>query len=170
VTREADLVEEIARFRLEAVPFAFPRRSVMFGRLKQDQRLRRTIEEVLVGCGLTEAYTASLVAADPREDAIRVPLPLSAELSVLRTTLVPSLIEAVRKNLDAGNAGVALFEIARVYLPAGGGHLADERWHVGAVLEGSFERAKGIVETLHRTLHAEPRFEPAQAALYHPGK
>src|SRR5439155_8804448 len=170
VTREADLIEEVARFRLDEVPFTLPRRSVMFGRLTKEQRLRRTVEEVLVGCGLTEAYTASLVAADPREDAIRVPLPLSTELSVLRTTLVPSLIDVARRNLDAGNTRVALFEIARVYLPAGEGQLTDERWHVGAVLEGSFERAKGVVETLYRALHAEARFEPAQEALFHPGK
>jgi phenylalanyl-tRNA synthetase beta chain len=169
VTREVDLVEEIARFRLDEVPFTLPRRSVMFGRLTQEQRLRRNIEDVLVGCGLSEAYTPSLVAEDPDPDALRIPVPLSAEYAVLRTTLLPSLVESAVRNVAAGNDGIALFEIARVYLP-GGEPLPDERWRVGGVLEGGFFRAKGVVETLHRALALSPRFEPAEAHLLHPGQ
>src|SRR5207248_8180879 len=123
----------------------------------------------LVGCGLAEAYTSTFVADDPRPDAIRLPLPLSAETGLLRTTLLPSLVDAVRRNLAAGNSGIALFEIARVYLPAEPGKLPEEQRHAAAVLDGSFERAKGIVETLYGTLKLEPRFESAGAPLFHPG-
>ena len=51
VTREVDLVEEIARVRLDEVPFTLPRRSEMFGSLTPVQRFRRRIEDVLVGLG-----------------------------------------------------------------------------------------------------------------------
>ena len=169
VTREIDLVEEIARFRLDEVPFTLPRRTAMFGRLTRDQRLRMLVEEVLVGCGLSEAYTPSLVAQDDHPGAFRVPVPLSAEYAVLRTSLLPSLLGAVRRNLDAGNENVALFEIARVYLPAGE-HLPEERWRAAAAVQGGFFRAKGVVETLYRALKVEPRFEAGQEKLMHPGK
>jgi phenylalanyl-tRNA synthetase beta chain len=167
VTREADLVEEVARFHIAEVPFTLPRGQA--GMLTRDQRLRRVVEEVLVGCGCSEAYTSSLVAQDPAPDAIRLPVPLTADQAVLRTTLLSGLVQSARLNLDAGNEGIALFEVARVYLPSGGPR-PDEHWHVGCVVEGGFLRAKGILETLYETLHVPLRVERAQAGFLHPGK
>jgi phenylalanyl-tRNA synthetase beta chain len=169
VTREIDLVEEIGRFRLDDVPFTFPSRSVVLGKLTREQRLRRLVEEVLVGCGLSETYTTSLVAEDVRPDALRIPVPLSAEYAVLRTSLLPSLVQVAQHNLDAGNSGIALFEIARVYLPSGR-KLPEEPWRVAAVLEGGFLRAKGVVETLAAAVRVEPGFVHGEAALLHPGQ
>ena len=127
------------------------------------------VEDVMLGAGLYEAYTPSLVAEDPNPKALRIPEPQSSEQAVLRTRLLPSLVEAARYNLDAGNTGIRLFEIARVYLPTGG-KLADERWTLGAVVGGGFARAKGVVETLYDTLGIEPRFERGEDPLLHPGK
>jgi phenylalanyl-tRNA synthetase beta chain len=169
VTREADLVEEVGRFRLDEIPFTLPRRRAMFGRLSEAQRLRRVVEDVLVGAGLSEAYTSSLTPDDPSPDALRLPEPLSAEQGVLRTTLLPSLVEAIRRNVDAGNEQIGLFEIARVYLPPRDPR-PTERWRVAGITEGGFERAKGIVETLHRALKLDPHVERAEHALLHPGK
>ena len=74
VTREIDLVEEVARVHgLEHVPFTLPLRSAMFGRLTKDQRLRRLVEDVLVGAGLFEVYTLSFVGEDPEPDALQAP-------------------------------------------------------------------------------------------------
>jgi phenylalanyl-tRNA synthetase beta chain len=168
VTREVDLVEEIARFELDRVPFTLPRRQELFGRLTREQRLRRLVEDVLVGCGLSETYTPSLVPADDDESGIALPAPLSAEHAALRTTLLPSLVRAARHNLDVGTDDAALFEIARVYLPAA--NLPDERWRVGAIIHGGFLRVKGVVETLHDALRVEARFEPATRPSLHPGK
>jgi phenylalanyl-tRNA synthetase beta chain len=169
VTREIDLVEEVARFELDRVPFTLPKRQELFGRLTRDQRLRRDVEEVLIGCGLSETYTPSLVATDAAPGGLRLPAPLSAEHAALRTGLVPSLVEAARRNLDAGAEEIALFEIARVYLPAEG-LLPDEPWRLAAIVSGGFFRAKGIVETLLAALQQEARFEPASEPLLHPGK
>ncbi len=170
VTREVDLVEEVARVHgLERIPFTLPLRRAMFGRLAQDQRLRRLVEDVLVGCGFSEAYTWSLVARDRNPNALRLPVPLSAEHAVLRTDLLEGLVDAVRHNVDAGNEGIALFEVARVYLPADG-TLPDERWHAGGICEGGYSRAKGAVEALHAALKVEPAFAPASEPFLHPGR
>ena len=169
VTREVDLVEEIARMRLTEVPYTLPERREMFGRLTHEQRLRRLVEDILVGCGFFEAYTPSLVAHDENPNALRIPEPQSIEQAVLRTRILPGVVEAVRHNLAVGNTGIALFEIARVYLPSGG-RLPDERWRLAAVVEGGFAPAKGAVEALHEALRLEPGFSRAQATLYHPGK
>ena len=167
VTREADLVEEVARFHLNEVPFTTARGEA--GLLTRDQQLRRFVEDVLIGAGLSEAYTSSLVPDDPTPDAIRLPVPLSADQAVLRTNLLHGLVESARRNADAGNGGIALFEIARVYLPTGEAR-PEERWHVGGIVEGGFFRAKGVLGALHDALHVELRPEPAELPFLHPGK
>ena len=169
VTREIDVVEEVARERLEAVPFTLPVRREMFGTLTPLQRLRRRVEDTLAGLGLTETYTPSLRPDDSDQNALRLPEPISAELAVLRTTLLPSLAEAARRNVELGAEGVALYEVARVYLPRGD-ELPDEQTHVAAIVEGGWPRAKGIVDTLYAALKAEPRFERGEHELLHPGK
>ncbi|MGH2971629.1 MAG: phenylalanine--tRNA ligase subunit beta, partial [Gaiellaceae bacterium] len=169
VTREADLVEEVARFVLDDVPFTLPARRGAIGRLPREQALRRTVEDVLAGCGLSEAYTPSLVAEDPDPDALRLPLPLSSDQSVLRTTLLPSLVAAAERNRSVGNEDVALFEIARVYLPTGG-QLPDEHWRIAGVVEGAYAGAKGVVDALLAALKIEPEIERGSHPVLHPGK
>jgi phenylalanyl-tRNA synthetase beta chain len=166
VTREIDVVEEVARFRLRDVPFTLPARREMTGLLKREQELRRRIEDALVGLGYAETYTPSLVPGD--ETTWRLPEPISVELTALRTTLVPSLVEAAQRNVDGGAERIALFEIARVYLP--GGDLPAERLHVAGIAEGGFLHTKGAVEALYAALKAEPAFERTLHALLHPGK
>ncbi len=168
VTREIDLVEEIARFRLDDVPFTLPRRRAMFGALTRFQQLRRRVEDTLAGLGFAETYTPSLRADDTAADALRLPEPLSADLAVLRTRLLPSLVDAARRNLELGASDVRLFEVARVYEP--GTDLPTERLHVAGVLDGGFPRAKGVVETLHAALKADPVYERTADELLHPGK
>jgi phenylalanyl-tRNA synthetase beta chain len=169
VTREADLVEEVARFVLDDVPFTLPARRDAIGRLTREQELRRTIEDVLAGCGLSETYTPSLVAEDPDPAALRLSLPLSSDQSILRTTLLPSLVAAAERNRSVGNEDVALFEIARVYLPTNE-QLPDEHWRIGGVLEGGYAVAKGVVDTLLEALKIEPQIERGSHPLLHPGK
>jgi phenylalanyl-tRNA synthetase beta chain len=166
VTREIDVVEEVARFRLEAVPFTLPARREMFGTLTRGQQLRRRVEDALVGLGFAETYTPSLVPDD--DTRWKLPEPISVELTALRTTLLPSLVEAARGNVDAGARGIRLFELARVYLA--GGDLPEERVRVAGIAEGGFFAAKGVVEALHAALKAEPSFERAEHPLLHPGK
>ena len=116
VTREVDLVEEVARVRLDDVPFTLPVRRAMFGALTSHQRLRRRVEDVLVGLGLAEIYTPSLVPAAAEPEGLALPEPMGDQ-AVLRPTLLHGLVDAAARNASLGNERIALFEIARVYLP-----------------------------------------------------
>jgi phenylalanyl-tRNA synthetase beta chain len=170
VTREIDLVEEVARIHgLEKVPFTLPLRSAIFGRLTKEQRLRRLVEDALAGAGFSEAYTFSLAAVDPNPGAIRLPEPLTSEHAILRTTLLHGLIGAARHNVNVGNEGIALFEIARVYLPSGE-KLPEELRHLGGIAHGGYFHAKGAVETVHAVLKLEPSLERTKLDFLHPGK
>jgi phenylalanyl-tRNA synthetase beta chain len=160
VRREIDLVEEVARFHLEEVPPTLPVRRELFGRLTREQRLRRNVADVLVGCGFFEAYTYSLQADDPHPEALVLPEPLSELQRVLRTTLLYGLIGAARHNVNVGREDVALFETAHVYLPTGEA-LPAEPWRLGGIVHGGFYRAKGAVEQVFSALKIEPRFERA---------
>jgi len=169
VTREIDLVEEVARVVLDRVPHTMPLRRAVAGHLTREQRLRRLVEDILVGVGFSEAYTWSLVAADPHPDAIRLPDPMSGEQAILRTTLVEGLVAAAGENIDAGNSDISLFELARVYLPNGDG-LPEERWRVGGIAAGGFPAARGAVEVIYDALHLELRPGRTTLPFLHPGK
>ena len=83
VTREVDLVEEVVRFRIEDVPSTLPivRRSP--AQLTREQRLRRQVEDVLVGAGFHEAYTWTLVP-EGGSARFRSTSRYTAELAALR--------------------------------------------------------------------------------------
>ena len=162
VRRDIDVVEEVARFRLEDVPATLPRRQAMFGRLTHEQRLRRLVADVLVGAGMYEAYTYSLQHGDPDPNALELPVPLSSQQRVLRTNLPIGLLRAAQHNLDMGNGDVALFEIAHVYLPPG--PVPEERWHLGGIVQGDYFRARGFVEAVFAALNIEPVFARADLA------
>ena len=165
VTREVDLIEEVARFKLPEIPFTLPRREAMFGRLTREQRLRRHVEDVLVGAGYAEAYTPTFAA----EGDLRLPEPLSAEAAALRTVLYASLLEPARRNADAGEEAVALFEVARVYRGVGA-DLPEEHWHVAGIADGGFAEAKWGVEQIYSALGIEPAYERTNVQHLHPGK
>ena len=160
VTREIDVVEEVARFRLGDVPARLPTRQAMFGRLSKHQRIRRRIEDVLVGFGYAEAYTWTLVPEESEIVAVRLQEPLSSEQAVLRTSLTEGLLASARRNVDAGNDDIALFEQAHVYLPTGE-QLPEEHWRVGGIAQGGFAFAKGTIEGLYAALNVKPSFQSA---------
>jgi phenylalanyl-tRNA synthetase beta chain len=132
----------------------------MFGRLSKLQRIRRKIQDTLVGFGFSEAYTWSLLPDDDDPGAVRLQEPLSSEQAVLRTSLLDGLIASARRNVDVGNTDVFLFELAHVYLPSGE-QLPNERWHVGGIVQGGFPLAKGAVEGLYEAVATPASFEPS---------
>jgi phenylalanyl-tRNA synthetase beta chain len=169
VTREIDVVEEVARVVLDRVPKTMPLRRAVSGHLSAEQRFRRVLEDVLVGAGYCEAYTWSLVPSDPDPAALRLPDPMSGEHAVLRTTLLHGLVEAARVNVDAGNPDIRLFEIARVYLPSDE-QLPDERWYLGGIAEGGFAAARGALEAIYGTFHLPLETRRTTLPHLHPGK
>jgi phenylalanyl-tRNA synthetase beta chain len=152
VTREADLIEEVARLDgLEKLSATLPSRHGAYGRLSPRQRLRRNVADALTAQGLNEilgwSFTGPDVArrlrlADQR--AIELENPMSSEQSHLRTTLLGSLLDVARHNRSRGAETLRLFEAGAVYLPSerdGSQSLPHEPYHVGAVLIGDVRPA-----------------------------
>ncbi|MCB0829166.1 MAG: phenylalanine--tRNA ligase subunit beta, partial [Solirubrobacterales bacterium] len=132
VTREIDLVEEVGRIDDldRRLPATLPRGSGTVGGLSRQQALQRRAEDSLresgfseiVGWSFTdpgEAGRLRLGGSDPRARPVVLSNPLSEDQSVMRTTLLGSVLDAARRNLARGTADVALFESGRVYLPGG---------------------------------------------------
>ncbi|HEY5050545.1 MAG TPA: phenylalanine--tRNA ligase subunit beta, partial [Acidothermaceae bacterium] len=121
-----DLVEEVARLagydRIPSVVPAAPRS----GGLTEAQRARRRIAMALADAGYVEAPSYPFIgpadldalglgADDPRRRTLRLANPISDEQPDLRTTLLPGLLSALRRNIARGNTDVALFEAGLVY-------------------------------------------------------
>ncbi|MFL5848450.1 MAG: phenylalanine--tRNA ligase subunit beta [Solirubrobacteraceae bacterium] len=130
VTREVDLIEEVARVDgVEKLPATLPARRGAYGVLTPVQQLRRRTEDALAARRLDElagwSFTAPdlpdrlrLAADDPRRAAVVLANPLSSAQSVMRTTLLGSLLDGARHNVTHGARDVRLFELGAVYLAA----------------------------------------------------
>jgi phenylalanyl-tRNA synthetase beta chain len=129
VTREVDLVEEVARVHGldEHLPATLPSGAGQAGGLTRTQRLRRRAEDVLRDLGFDEIVGWSftdpgeggrlrLPDEDSRANPVIVANPLSEDQSAMRTTLLGSLLDAARRNLSRDADAVSLFESGRVYL------------------------------------------------------
>ena len=138
---EADLVEEIARIHgFERVPATPLEREPGVARptATASQRIERRVRRAAAARGLDEAVTWSFIAEeeaapfgrDLQEPVWTLANPISEDMKVMRPSLLPGLIAAVRRNLDRGASSVRLFELGRRYL-------ADaERPTVGILLAG----------------------------------
>jgi len=129
VTREVDLIEEVARVHGidEHLPTTLPAVGGAVGGLSREQRLRRRAEDGLrdlgfdqvVGWSFTdpgEAGRLRLPADDPRSQPVLLANPLSEDQSAMRTLLLGSLLDIAARNTARGTDALALFESARVYL------------------------------------------------------
>ena len=125
---EVDLYEEIARLHgYDKIPQTLPSSGQVGGREARDEAVR-AVRRALAGAGWAEALllpfaadsdvdALHLPAGDRRRDRIALVNPLSKEESVLRTSLLPGLLLALRRNVRRQVADVALFEVGRVFLP-----------------------------------------------------
>ena len=128
-TREIDLVEEVGRVHgLGLVPSELPRIPPGLGGVTHAQATERRIADHLAGLGLREVVTVSLGDPERRtryglggRPAIGLRNPLSSDLSELRVSLLPDLLEVVLRNRAVGERDVAIFEFGRTYAPADAG-------------------------------------------------
>jgi phenylalanyl-tRNA synthetase beta chain len=129
VTREVDLIEEVARVHGidEHLPTTLPATGTEVGGLSRAQRLRRRAEDSLrdlgfdqvVGWSFTdpgEAERLRIPSDDRRANPVLLANPLSEEQSAMRTALLGSLLDVAARNNARGAGDLALFESARVYL------------------------------------------------------
>jgi len=136
VTREVDLIEEVARLRgYQTFPDELrPFRPGTVPDAPSELTLGR-IRERLARSGLLEARTLPLGPADDPA-AVAVQNPLSAEEAHLRSRLLPGLVRRVEHNWRAGERDVRLFEAGTVF-KAGTGHRPDEQLWLGIVITGA---------------------------------
>ncbi|HLJ07342.1 MAG TPA: phenylalanine--tRNA ligase subunit beta [Acidimicrobiia bacterium] len=190
--REIDLVEEVARHHgYNNIVRTLPRMDEPSGGLTPAQRGRRAVRDALLGAGLSEAYTFSLVApadlaaAGLPAEGIELENPLRAEESLLRPAVLPGLLRAAAFNAGHGLPDVGLFEIGHVFLPPPAGQtLPDEREHLAVVLTGTVFRlphepnrpvdghdAVGALETVAEALGlADWSLEPDDAPGFSSGR
>jgi phenylalanyl-tRNA synthetase beta chain len=126
---EEDLIEEVARLHgYENVPETLPSGG-RTGGLTREQRLRALARRLLLGAGLSEAQTLSLLppslpdrlglpAGHPWRAVLTLDNPLSEEESVLRPAILPGLLLAAERNIARRVPTVALFEIGTVFAPS----------------------------------------------------
>jgi phenylalanyl-tRNA synthetase beta chain len=200
VSIEEDLVEEIVRSRgYEGIPETLPHgASDTPAEPREAQAIART-RAALEAAGFAEAVNFSFVAerelapfehqvatGDGSGRALGIALknPISADLSVMRTSLVPSLLKNLAHNLRQRIEDVRLYEIASVYFPHAepkerpsaesveiAGVILGRRSPVGWAVGGDaadFYDAKGAVAGILEALGAEPRWEPRGGTWLHP--
>lgn len=126
LTTKPDLAEEVARIvGYDRIPSRLPVAPPGRG-LTGPQRMRRAAGAVLAGLGLTEVLSYPFVGVDdaqrwtPGRNAVRVANPIDGHAPMLRTSLLPGLVQAARRNLSRGLTDVAIAEIGRVFLPEPG--------------------------------------------------
>ena len=211
VTREVDLIEEVGRVHGldEHLPSTLPAVAGRVGGLSREQRLRRRAEDAMRDLGFDEVVGWSFT--DPGEPGrLRIPAdeerasgivlsnPLSEDQSVMRTTLLGSLLDIAQRNLARDADAVAFFESGRVYLPGppnDGGALAGdfpgeqtapdrEPHRIGCLAVGpltakswrgdgepaDFFALKGVVEALAGQLGTTIACAAAEEPFLHPGR
>jgi len=176
--REIDLIEEVARiWGYDHIPVSLPTLSV--GKEMEDRKksVEQRIKGVLNGYGYSEVINYSFTSPGsvdildlPENDEgrrmVRLRDPLSEDMSVMRTGLVYGLLETARKNINAGNPDLKIFEVGNIFIDQGAGKLPREREKIAALVTGGryprswhftdldadFYDLKGAVEGLLETL------------------
>ena len=138
VTRPEDLMEEVARLSgYNNIPTTYPKRPAEGRPLLKPLAMRNRFRRLMSGFGFSEAINYSFISRDacnrlelkdddPRRRTVAILNPLSEEQAVMRTSLVPGLLETMHRNLSQQEKNLKLFEIGKVYLGKGPDRLPDE--------------------------------------------
>ncbi|MBX3028009.1 phenylalanine--tRNA ligase subunit beta [bacterium] len=194
LTREIDLVEEVARvLGYERIAAAMPVAPLAAGVLPARLRWERELKRMLIAAGFFEAVSLSFAATETNRlfpgldipaaaSAVRIANPMNRDEPEMRRSLLPGLIAAWRVNRNQGARGLAAFSVARVYWQLDGPR---EAWRLAGLLVGELPRrglgspqtatfadAKGAVEMLLERLRVldRVRFAATDAPPFHPGK
>ena len=183
IEREVDLVEEIARLvGYNEIPSTLPSITMDYPERDPLRRLRQDVSAILTALGFYEAINYSFVAEkhcdmmgidgnDVRRQCVKLLNPLTEDQAVMRTMLLPGLLENIRRNINFQQTDIRLFEVGKIFIDAGQGQQPDERYQLCCVMSGgrypgaspfyfSEESAdifdiKGAAETLIRELRLQ---------------
>jgi len=196
--REIDLIEEVARlYGYDKIPVTMSIGTVDAKLPPLRQILQKTLRHTMVACGFSEAMNYSFVAADSveklgisgddeRSSQVEILNPLSADQAVMRTTLVPSLLETVARNLNYRSTDLRLFELRPAFFQHANSDQCIERLSLTAVISGrrepegwaqsaadvDFYDLKGVMEELLKVVNIDAVTFVAQDSqpYLHPGK
>ena len=184
----ADLAEEVARFHgYNNIPTTLMRGQTTLGGYSTEEKLERQLGAMCRSLGYDEIITYSFIsptcydkirwsADDPRRQSFKILNPLGEDTSIMRTTILPSMLEILTRNYNYRNQSARLYEVGRTYQEGGNDGLAVENkvLSMGAYGEDmDFFTLKGAVEAILNDIRAEDiRFEkPCQNnPSYHPGR
>ena len=204
VTLEEDLIEEVARlYGYDRIPGTLPTGATTRGARTGGQAFVKRVKEAMVSCGLNEVITYSFTSPrifdqlglpedSPLRHTVNVMNPLSEEQSVMRTLLLPGLLEVLQRNHNRRVTDGAVFELGNVFYPRPGASLPDEKPRLAAAMMGKipggwaspdapldYYHLKGVLETVLATLGADgiafvpvpdrPGFHPGRTALVEAG-
>jgi phenylalanyl-tRNA synthetase beta chain len=194
---EADLLEELVRIHgYNNIPRTQPKYHAVMREMSESRQSLTQLRKSLVDRGYFEAITYSFVdpkwqaVLDPGSEAVKLANPLSSEMSVMRTTIWPGLLLAVRHNLNRQQNRVRLFETGQVFLPGDQemeqidrisgaicGLINDEQWAESSRavdfydLKADVESLFGAEAEIEYRAETHPALHPGQSAvLYNSGK
>ena len=182
----ADLAEEVARiYGYDKIPVT-EIRGTAEGKLTGRQKFERDADSLLLAAGYSQIITYSFVSPkyydkirmpkdDPRRNSVTILNPLGEDTSAMRTTALPSMLEALSFNYKNRNLTARLYENATEYFPVGGDTLPAEKQRIilGAYGENEdYYSLKGAVEILlERLTCADAEFVPTKEnPAHHPGR
>lgn len=181
-----DVAEEVIRMYGydHVIPTFMPDARVTMGGLDQKQKKELKLKRALCGVGAYECIHYSFFSPSdldllrlpedaPERNTISILNPINEELSLMRTTLAASMLNAIARNQKKGNLEGRLFEVANIFIP---GELPlkeypDERDTLCIGIFGekeSFFTLKGMAEKVAETLFVEFSYEPVQKPFLHP--
>lgn len=197
ISREIDLIEEVARlYGYDRIPTTLPTGRPSKNPPNRFQRLQDEVRIVLSCSGLSEVITYSFISPKdydkimlpinhPWRNVVAIQNPLSEDQSVMRTTLVPGLLDVAARNTKRHVENLAIYELGRVFKPTKNQLLPEERTLVGALVMGEWELGwkwsrqemdfyflKGILEELlGRMGITNVNFKPVKDySFLHPGR
>ncbi|WP_058303194.1 phenylalanine--tRNA ligase subunit beta [Gorillibacterium timonense] len=197
ITRDVDLIEEVARLHgYDNIPTTLMYGVTTPGSLNPAQKIRRAVRNLFAASGLNEVISYSLTHPSRKSrfpgtylEAQLIPLamPMSEERSVLRTSLIPGLLDVAEYNSNRNQADIALFEIGKVYLTNEKTitRQPEEKQLLSALLIGNrtaphwqlkqekvdFYDLKGLMEKLTTSLGiADVLYRSAAPVGFHPGR
>ena len=186
VAHYSDLAEEVARFTgYNNIPTTPMRGVTTQGGYSPEQVLERSLGTVCRSLGYDEIITYSFISPtyydkirwpedDPRRKSLKIMNPLGEDTSIMRTTVLPSMLEILTRNYNYRNKTARLYELGRTYFEKEDG-MADEPKVLSLGLYGpdeSFFTLKGAVEALLGSIRAEQITFRAESGnpSYHPGR
>ncbi len=186
VEHYSDIAEEVARFYgYNKIPCTLMRGETTRGGFSEQQRFDRTIGGAVRALGYDEIITYSFISPTyydkirmPKDSSLRNSLkilnPLGEDTSIMRTTILPSMLEIIARNHSYRNKSARLYELGKIYLPREDG-LADEPKYLslGAYGDGvDFFSFKGSIETLlHELRITDVKYVACtDNDSYHPGR